>query len=163
MQPLRRRALRRFITIALIAVAIVVIVLVALVAGGVLVVPSHSATPVTISSVHLVIQEENSSGGPWFGAWSINYTGAEGFPIHVAPGGVWWIVWENIFNFDSVNHTIYRVTPSSPFTIASTVPALPDNVLWGSEGGNLQINVATPSTPGATYAVTLVVDTLNPG
>lgn len=160
MDPRRRRALRRGISVGVVAAAIVVVVLLSLIWGGVLVLRSNSPTPVTISSVHLVIEEENSSTGPWLGPWSINYTGAEGFPLHVAPGGTWSIVWETIINFDSVNHTISKVSPSSPFTIASTLPALPLHLLADSEGGNLAITVAAPSTPGGTYAVTLIVDAL---
>jgi hypothetical protein len=163
MAPLGRRGLRRFITIAVVVVAIVVVVLVGLVAGGVLVLPSNSPAPVTISSVHLVIQEGNTSSVPWFGPWSINYTANEGFPLEVPSGETWSVVWANFFNFDSVNHTIYSVTPSHPFTIAYTLPALPHIVAAASEGSNLGIYVAAPSTPGATYAVTLVVDTLRPG
>jgi hypothetical protein len=159
MASFRRQSLRRWITWAVIAAAIVVAVLVALVAGGVLVLFSNSPTPVTISSVHLVIQEDNTSSGVgWFGPWSINYTQAEGFPIQVAPGNTFSIVWENVINFDSVPHSIYRVTSSPPFTIASTLPALAHTVPQDSGDFNLAISVGVPSSPGGTYAVTLVVD-----
>jgi len=170
--PPRSRLLRRAITIAIILVAIVVIVLVALVADNILVLPGSSPSPVTVSYVHLIIEEGNvssPSGGTWFGGpWFLNYSTSEGFPLQVKPGGSFSIVWENLINFDSVNHTIYGVTAyspggSHPFTIASTLPALPHKYQWGSEGGNLAIYVTVPSTPGTTYPVTLVVDALTPG
>ena len=168
----RRRLLRRGITIAVIVAAIVVVVLVALVADNILVLPGSSPAPVTISYVHLIIEEGNVSGpsqGTWFGGpWFLNYSTTEGFPIQVASGGTFNIVWENIINFDTVNHTIYSVTAYSPgnghpFTIANTVPALPQHYIADREGGNLAMYVTVPTTPGKTYAVTLVVDALSPG
>jgi hypothetical protein len=159
---LRRQTLRRVIGWAVVAVAIVVIVLVALVAGGVLVIPpAHSPSPVTVTTVHLIIQEGNSSGTPWFGPWSINYT--TGFPLEVPPGSTFSIVWENVANFDSVPHQIYKVTPSPPFTIASTLPSLPHTLPADSNDFNLGIYIAAPSSPGSTYTVTVVVDGITPG
>jgi len=159
----RRQTLRRVIGWAVVAVAIFVVILVALVAGGVLVLFSNSPPPVTISSVHLIIQEGNTTSGvPWFGPWSINYTSAEGFPLQVAPGNTFTIVWANVINFDSMPHTMYKVNPSSPFTIASTLPALPHTVPQDSTDFNLAISVGVPSTGGSTYAVTLVVDCVTP-
>ena len=147
---------------AVVAAAIVVVVLVGLIAGGILVLPAHTTSPVTISYVDLEIKQGNTSAGvPWLGRGFINYTEAEGFPLQVAPGGTFSIVWENIINLDDVPHTIYKVTPNPPFTIASTVPPLPDTIAVAGEG-NLGIYVGVPSTPGATYAVTLVVDAQNP-
>jgi len=156
----QRRKLRQWLSLGVMAAAIVVVVLLALIWGGVLVLRSNAPAPVTISSVHLVIQEQNTSTGPWLGPWSINYTGAEGFPLQVAPGSTWSIVWETIINFDNVSHTISKVSPTHPFTVASTLPALPLTIPADSEGGNLAIYLAAPSTPGATYAVTVVVDAL---
>lgn len=170
--PPRRRILRRGILIAVIVMAVVVVVLVALVAENVLVIPGNPSGPVTVSYVHLIIEEGNisgSSGGPWFsGPWFLNYSTSEGFPLQVGAGDTFTIVWENIINFDSVNHTVYSVTASSsagshPFTIANTVPALPHHYLYDSEGGNLAITVTVPKTPGTTYPVNVFVNALTPG
>jgi apolipoprotein N-acyltransferase len=147
------------IFLAVLVVAIVVVALVALVAEGVLVLPSNSPARVTISYVHLEILEGNSSNGyPWFGPSSINYTSAEGYPIQVAPGGTWTVVWTFI-NFDDVTHTVSKVTTPTPlFTIGTIQPALPYSLPAGNDHGALAIDVTAPSTPGVTYSVTVVVD-----
>lgn len=152
-----RRYVRRFLTFAIIAVAVVVVVLVILIGLGTLVLPSKSSAPVTISMVHLIVQEGNTSSGvPWLGPWSINYTTAEGYPLQVSPGGTWSVAW-TFFNFDYLAHTIKRATPSPPFTIASYVPGVPYTVNGGEDGG-LSMVISAPSNPGSTYAVTLIVD-----
>jgi len=159
MSPRGRRTLRRVIFLAIVVVAVVVVVLVALVAEGVLVLPSNSPAPVTISYVHLQILEGNGSNQlPWFGPSFINYSAAEEYPIHVAPGGTWSVVW-NFINFDSVAHTVSKVgTPTPLFTIGAIQPALPYTLPAGNDHGALAIDVTAPSTPGATYWVTVVVD-----
>jgi len=164
MSPLSRRSLRRGITIAVIAAAIVVIVLVGLIAGGVLVLASNNSGTVTISYVHLVIQEGNTTNGPWFGRWSINYTEAEGFPIQVPSGGNFSIVWLSIINLDGISHTIYsvKVSPAPPLKFAYTMPKLPLTIPGDAEGGTLGIYIGVPSNPGATYAVTVFVNALSP-
>jgi len=157
MSPRSRRTVRRLIFFAVIAVAIVVVALVALVADGVLVLPSNSSAPVTITSVHLEIDQGNTSGGhPWFGPSSIYYGAANGYPLSVAAGASWSVVWTFI-NFDDVAHTVYKVSPATPFTIGTTQPTLPYSVPAGYDDGALAINVIAPSNPGATFAVTLVV------
>lgn len=160
MSPLRRRALRRWISVAIAAVAVIVVVLLGLIAGGILVLPSGpTPAPLTVSYVVIEIQQGNTSNGvPWFGPSPINIT--TGFPISVAPGATWSVVWLNFFNFDSVNHTINRVTPSAPFRPVSTLPVLPYTVPYDSGDHNLQINLQAPSTPGGTYVVTVVVTAL---
>jgi len=156
MSAFRRRSVRRLVTFALIAAAIVVVVLVALIGLGVLVLPATQTTPVTISSVHLIVdQGQSSSGFPWFGPSSINYTSAEGYPFQVAPGHTWSVVW-TFTNLDSVSHNVTQVSPSSPFTKPATQPALPYAVGPGEDGA-LSIILTAPSTPGSTYAVTLIV------
>jgi hypothetical protein len=159
MSPRGRRAFRRTIFLAVLVVAIVVVVLVALIAENVLVLPSNTPAPVTISYVDLKILEGNGANNePWFGPNFINYSGGEGYPIQVTPGGTWTVVWTFI-NFDNVTHTVYKVaTPTPLFTIASTLPGLPYSLPAGNDHGALAISVTAPSSPGATYAVTVVVD-----
>lgn len=163
MSPLRRRALRRGIAIAIAVVAVIVVVLLGLIAGGILVLPAPpSPTPVTVSYVVLQIQQGNTSDGvPWFGPSPINIT--TGFPLSVTPGGTFSVVWLNFFNFDSVNHTINRVTPSAPFRPVSTIPTLPFLVAYDSGDHNLQINIQAPSPGGGTYVVTVIVTALTEG
>lgn len=159
----RRRRIRRALSVAVAAVAVFVVVLIALIVGGVLIIPSGSGpAPITVRYVTLVIQQGNTSSGvPWFGPSPINFT--SGFPIQVAPGANFSIVWLSFFNFDSINHTINRVSPSSPFTLVSTWPTIPYLVPYDSEGHNLAIWMKAPSTPGATYAVTVVVTATTEG
>lgn len=159
MSPPGRRTARRVIVYLVIAVAVIVVVLVAMIGLGVLVLPSNTPAPVTISSVHLVIEQGTTPGGaPWFGPGSINYTSAEGYPIQVTPGGTWSVVWTFI-NFDVHGHNITQVTagPNPPFTKPSTLPALPYAIAALDDDGLLSITVTAPSTPGATFAVTLTV------
>lgn len=156
MASFRRSTVRRLFTVLLIAVALLVVVLVALIGFGVLVLPAHSSAPVTISSVHLVIdQGVTSTGQPWLGPSSINYTSAEGYPLQVSSGQTWSVAWTFI-NFDDAAHSITLVTPSAPFAKPTTQPSLPYNVLAGDEGA-LSIILTAPSTPGVSYAVTVTV------
>ncbi len=153
---MRRQSTRRLVTIAIIAASIVVVILVALIGLGVLVQPASQTSPVTITSVHLEIDQGTSSSGlPWLGPSSINYTSAEGYPVHVSPGKTWTVVW-TFANLDSVFHNVSQVSPNSPFTKPATDPSLPYAVGPGEEGA-LSIILTAPSTPGATYAVTLNV------
>lgn len=159
MSSFRRRSVRRVLTFVIAAVAIVVVVLLALIAEGILVLPSNSPAPVTISSVQLQIdQGVTVNGDPWLGPSIINYTSAEGYPIQVAPGGTWSVAWTFI-NFDNVPLTISQVSPhpSPPFSNPTTVPSLPYTVAAGDDDGALSIIVTAPSDPGATYSVILVV------
>ena len=160
--PRSRRALRRWLGAAIAVAAVVVVVLLVLVAEGVLTIPAaHAPTPVTIQRVQFVIQQGVTSDVPWFGPSPINFT--TGYPLQVAPGAVWSVVWENFFNFDRYNHTINRVTPSAPFGVSSTLPALPDVVPFDSEGNHFAVYLQAPSTPGSTYVVTVTVSALTEG
>lgn len=153
----RRRTRHRWFTFLIIAAAIVVVVLVALIGFGVLVLPSKSPAPVTISSVQLVVHQGlTSNGDPWLGRSWINYTGAEGYPIQVAAGSTWSVVWTFI-NFDDVPHNITQVSPSLPFAQPTTQPPLPYAVGAGDDDGSLAIILTAPNNPGATYAVVLNV------
>jgi len=163
-----RTVVRRAISIAIVAVAIFVVVLLALILGGVLVLPGHSPSPVTIRYVRLVVLEGNTSSGvPWFGpgTQSINFT--LGFPIQVGPGDTYSITWSSFLNFDPVAHTFREVTwnttppiSGSLITKATTLPALPDLVAANADDQNIEIYLTAPYTPGATYAVTVVLNAL---
>ena len=162
MNPLRRRTLRRLLTIGLIVAAVVVVVLLILIASGILVLPSKSPAPVTITYVHLTVIENVTAGGyPWFGptSRSINFT--NGFPLQVAPGKTFSVVWANFANLDSVPHTLnglsWTTTPAASVTKAATLPALPYTVPAEANDNNLQITFTVPSTPGATYIVNAVL------
>jgi hypothetical protein len=160
--PLRRRKLRRTLAVALVAAAVIVVVLVVLVAAGVLVLPSNSPKPVTITSVTLhILQGEGPNGIGWFGASYVNYSAATGndYPMTVAPGGTWGVSW-SVQNFDnsSASHTIYSVVADAPFVIASTSPSMPFLVVSGLDSHTLlSITVAAPSTPGITYADVMII------
>jgi len=161
--PPSRRTFRRWLAVAIAVAAVVVVVLLVLIGVGVLTIPpSHTPTPVTITKVVLEIQQGNTSGGvPWFGPSPVTFT--TGFPIQVAPGSTWSVVWEHFPNFDQYNHTISQVTPSAPFVLSSTLPALPDHIGFDSESNNLAIYMQAPSTSGGTYVVTVIVSALTVG
>jgi hypothetical protein len=164
--PQRRRKMRRAIAAAVVAVAALLVVLVVLVAAGVLVLPSNNPKPVTITSVTLhILQGGVSNGSGWFGPSYVNYSAATGqeYPVSVAPGGTWGVSW-GFLNLDNsgASHTIYSVTANAPFTIASTTPPMPDVIPPGSDHNTLSIVVAAPSTAGATYTVTIIVNAETP-
>lgn len=153
-----RRQVRQLLTIVVAIAAAIVVVLLVLIAAGVLVLPAKSPTPVTITSVTLEIREGNTSGGmPWFGPSTVVYNSTDSnYPLSVAPGGTWKIVW--VFdNFDNHFHNISQVLPAAPFTLGTTQPNLPYEVLPGEEDCALAILPVAPSTPGASYHVTIVV------
>lgn len=162
MNPLRRRTFRRWLTYAVIAASVVVVILLILIANGTLVLPSKSPAPVTITYVHLQVLEGNTSAGyPWFGPNSTSVTFTNGFPLQVAPGGTFSVVWLHVTNFDSIPHTLKSVlwstTPSVNVTKASTIPALPDTIAPDTGESNLEFIFTAPSTPGATYSVNAVL------
>jgi hypothetical protein len=154
-----QRKVRRAITIAIIVVAVVLVVLEALIVGGILVLNSKGPAPVTIGSVSLKVDEgQTSAGDPWFVPQYVNYTTDDGYPLQVAPGGSWTVDW-TFLAVDNVNHTIYSVTVSAPFSLKGTVQTLPMKIAPGSDQGLLGIEVTAPSTAGASYpVVTVTVD-----
>jgi len=152
----RRMSRHPLLTVSIIVAAIVVVVLVALIAFGVLVLPSNSPAPVTIQSVHLKVIEGNTSqGDPWLEPNIVNYNSSEGYPHSLAPGATWTVVWQFI-NFDDASHNITFVSPSAPFAKPAVYPSLPYGVRAGDEG-TLAMTLTAPSTPGVTYALTLTV------
>jgi len=170
MNPLRRRSLRRAIFAAVAIATVVVVVLVALVAAGVLVLPSNSTAPVTITSVHLVIEQgKNANNVSWLGPSSINMTA--GYPYQVAPGANWSVSWF-IQSFDTVNHSVYKVIPTSvPKTTAGTNFTIGGYQVAGNwvrlpfvvpplDEVSFQIFVAAPNQPGGSFALTLTVNAL---
>jgi len=163
----RRRTFRRVLTIAIAAVAILVVVLLILIAGGVLIIPGHTTPPVTISSLQVRVIEGNTSGGmPWFGVNSPERNYTSGYPLQVAPGSSFYATLF-FYNYDTVTHTLRSVEagsiPREPVQVTSTTPMLPVPVLpspASAEGQSLIVYVTIPSTPGASYVLTLNVSAI---
>lgn len=163
----RRRNIRRALTIAIAAVAVVVVVLLILVAGGVLVLPGHTTAPVTISYLQVRVIEGNTAGGmPWFGVGSPEKNYTDGYPLQVAPGSTFDAALY-FFNYDNVSHSLLTVEagsiPRAFVPVSSTVPSLPVTILPSPEsieGQNFIVYVTIPSTPGATYVLTLNVSAI---
>jgi hypothetical protein len=165
----RRRTLRRVLVVAIAAVAALVVVLLVLIAGGVLILPGHTTPPVTISYLQVRVIEGKTSGGVlWFGNGSAekNYTG--GYPLQVAPGSSFDATLF-FYNYDTVNHTLLNVQASSIpkefVPVTSTTPTLPVTILPSPEsieGQNFVVYVTIPSTPGATYVLTLNISAVPP-
>ncbi|HYB79968.1 MAG TPA: hypothetical protein VEG66_09480 [Thermoplasmata archaeon] len=166
----RRRRLRRALTIAIAAVAVLVVVLLVLIADGVLVLPGHSASPVTISYVQIRVLEGNTSAGtPWFGVGSPEKNYTSGYPAQLTAGST--VDVPTFFlNYDTnYTHTLRTVTattiPKEYIPITQTVPALPIPILpWSEEpdGQNFLVYVTLPSTPGATYVLIITVSAIAP-
>ena len=117
----RRRA--RLLWTLVAAVAGLVVLLVALVGFGYLRLPSAPPPSVTVSQVDwTVLEGTTSSGVGWFGNSSFNYSLAEGFPLTVAAGSSFSVVWTTM-NWDISPHTVSYVAVSSPFTLDRSTPA----------------------------------------
>jgi len=155
---MKRRGLRKALTILVIAAAVIVVVLLILIGVGVLVLPSNSPASVTVDAVHLVIHQGNTSGGqPWLGPDSIYYDSMNSnYPQQIAPGGSWTVDWSFI-NFDNHYHNITGVIPKAPFTLGSTMPTIPVQLPPNAESLGLAITVVVPNTPGTTYPLVTVV------
>jgi len=157
----RRRQLRRALTVAIAGVAVLVVVLLILIADGVLVLPSHTSAPVTISYLQVRVIEGNTSGGmPWFGVGSADKNYTDGYPLQVAPGGTFHAALF-FFNYDNVTHSLHSVqastAPTQVVNVSSTTPSLPLPIPPSPEGQNFIVYVTVPSTPGATYVLTLTI------
>ncbi len=165
---------RKRLIFALVGVmAVVLTVLLVLIAAGVLVLPSHTPAPVQIDAVAVqILQGTTATGESWFHmTWFNVSSSAEGYPVSVSPGGSWSIPIP-ITNWDSINHTIYDVVPSSTaaaygFKIRGTDPVTPVSVPamgYTEPGENIfAIYVTTPNLPGTTYqSITIVVNALTP-
>lgn len=162
----RRRIFRRVLIVAIAAVAVLVVVLLILIAGGVLILPGHTTPPVTISYLQVRVTEGNTVGGmPWFGNGSLerNYTG--GYPLPVAPGSTFNVTLY-FFNYDSVPHTLLNAQagtiPNEFVPVTSTLPSLPFEIFPTPEGQHLTLYLTIPSTPGATYVLTLNISAVPP-
>lgn len=150
------------LTIAIAAAAAVVVVLLILIAGGVLVLPGHTISPVTISYLQVRVVEGNTPGGiPWFGIGSPEKNYTAGYPLEVAPGSSFDATLY-FFNYDNMTHTLRSVQagtiPKEFVPVTSTVPSLPLSILPSPEsieGQNFIVYVTIPSTAGATYVLTL--------
>ena len=163
----RRRAVKRTLTVAISAVAALVVVLLILIAGGVLVLPGHTTTPVTISYLQVRVVEGMTAGGmPWFGVDSPEKNYTDGYPVQVAPGGSFNATLF-FFNYDNVSHTLHSIrattTPTESVQIASTEPALPLMIPPSPEsieGQNFVVDITMPSTPGATFVLMLNISAI---
>ena len=165
----RRKTFRRVLTVAIAAVAALVVVLLILVAGGVLVLPGHTTAPVTISYLQVRVSEGNTSGGmPWFGVGSPERNYTSGYPMQLAPGSSFDATLF-FYNYDTVNHTLLNVQastlPKEFVPVTSTTPKLPVTILPSPEsieGQDFIVYVTIPSTPGATYVLTLNISAIPP-
>ena len=165
----RRRALRRMLTVAIAAVAVLVVVLLILIAGGVLIKPGNTPAPVTITSLQVRVIEGNTSGGlPWFGATSPERNYTTGYPLQV-PAGSTWDATLFFYNYDTVSHTLSSVQagsiPRESVPVTSTTPNLPVTIPPSPEsieGQNFIVYVTIPSTPGASYVITLNISAILP-
>lgn len=160
----RRRIFRRVLTAAIAAIAAIVVVLLILIAGGVLVLPGHTTSPVTISYLQVRVIEGNTSGGmPWFGVGSAEKNYTDGYPLQVAPGSTFDTTLY-FYNYDNVTHTLLTVQastiPRESVPVTSTTPSLPLPIRPSPasiEGQNFIVYMTIPSTPGATYVLTLTI------
>lgn len=139
------------------AVAVMAAVVVGLVLYQVLITPS-APPKVTITSVRWNVTQGTVAGGPqgWFGPNQFNYTGADGYPLNVSPGGTFGTSWAFI-NYDQYNHTIRNVTANPPFRVVATQPVLPAMAPAGFDDGELLLTIQVPNTPGTVSALYLNV------
>ena len=160
---------RRLRTIAVLAVAGALIVVLALIAAGILVLPSTGPpAPVTVTQVCVTVLEgTNSTGYGWFGPSSYCLSGvADHYPYQQAAGSQVTMYLPTL-NYNNVNETLYSVSVASPFTLVSTLPPLPYVVApisvnpEGIDGG-LAVMVLLPSTAGATLTMYVTVNALSP-
>lgn len=162
--PRRRKRLRRALTIAIAGVAVLVVVLLILIADGVLVLPGHTSSPVTISYLQVRVIEGNTSAGmPWFGVGSTDKSYYDGYPLQVAPGSTFHAALY-FYNYDNVTHSLLSVQastiPTQAVPVTSTTPSVPLPIPPSPEsieGQNFVVYVTIPSTPGATYVLTLTI------
>ncbi|HXQ49443.1 MAG TPA: hypothetical protein VN842_06710 [Thermoplasmata archaeon] len=143
------------------AVAGVVVVLLVLIGSGILVRPSTATPTVTVTEVQWVLlQGTTRDGFGWFGPSYINVTDADGLPVTVASG--WTLTLSVILaNLDSSNHTISLVTPSPPFVVDHTTPALPSAVDSGEDDWDLGVTVTAPSVSvDSSYVLVLTLDAI---
>ncbi len=139
------------------AAAGVVCVLLVLIALGYLVLPASAPSPVTVASVHWTIDQGRTlAGAGWLGPSEFNYTGANGFPYSVRPGGSFVVTW--LFsNFDNRSHSIVNISAANGFAVRSTSPTLPAPVAAAEDDAYLMVTVVVPNEPGADLALNLTV------
>lgn len=155
---------RHLWTIAVAIVAVVLALLLVFIATGILVLPTHgSPAPVSVTAVQFtVLQGTNASGLPWLGPSSFNYSGAaNGYPFQVAPGAKFSVPveWRN---YDGSPHTLYSITAQSPFTFASSSPALPATLTAYQDDAFMQIYVLAPNSAGAHLTLFLTINAYPP-
>ena len=158
---------RRHLWIICVAVAtVILVVLLALIGLGVLVLPGGAPpAPVKIQEVQFsILQGRNSSGLPWFGP-NFTYSGlVNNYPFSVAPGGNFTLP-VTIYNYDSVNHTVYSMSPSPPFTFDSSSPSFPwivQPVAKSDDSGNFDLTITAPNSAGDTLTLYITINALPP-
>jgi hypothetical protein len=163
----RRLSRRQWWTVAVVVAVGILVVILGLIAAGVLVIPpTGPAADVKIQVVCVsLIQGNNASGDPWFGASHFCLTGVGNNLPYSSPPGSSVNIPVPILNYDQVNHTIYSVQAGPPFQVQRTLPPLPyvvDSYRTNPEGidGGLMVFVVLPSSPGAALGLNLTVNAL---
>jgi hypothetical protein len=145
----RRGTRKRILQLGIVLAAAVVAVLLLLIAFGYLVLPSSPPNQFRVTGVHWTILEGTTPGGlAWFGPSQFNYSGADGYPVEVSVGKTVTIPW-SFSSYDTVNHTIYSVVASSPFTVVNCDPSLPAIVPSGTDDALLTVTVQVPGAGGS--------------
>jgi hypothetical protein len=158
---------RRFLWTIVVAVAtVILVILLALIGLGVLVLPGTAPPPpVQVQEVQFTfLQGDNASGLPWFGP-NFTYEGAvNNYPYSVAAGTNFTLP-VIIYNYDNVNHTVYSMNPSPPFTFEKSEPTLPwvvqpvDKV---DDSGIFDLTIQAPNSPGKLLTVYITIDAIAP-
>ena len=163
---------RRLVGYLVIAAAALVAVLLVLIGLGILVLPSSSPAPVSVTETnYTVLEGKTAYGSYWFGIIEsgfnasftdrLSFPGFNGYPGNLAPGGSFGVdvlLWNN----DSTAHTVYSVSVAPPFIYLTSDPTLPIPVPAGADNAAFTFTVRAPNTPGASYALNLTINALNP-
>jgi len=161
---LKRKLTRsRVLGIAIAVVASVVAVLLILIGVGVLRLPGAAAPQVTVAAVEWnILQGKTQFGFGWFGNNSRNMTDVDGLPVTVASGHTFALSL-TLSNLDHVNHSLYSVVASSPFAVSGVLPALPVNVVSGSDDFVMTVTVTAPTVSSdTTYSLILTINAIPP-
>jgi hypothetical protein len=121
------------------------------------------AAPFIVTSVQFtILQGANSSGLPWFGP-NFTYSGSvNNYPFSVAPGANFTLP-VLLYNYDNVNHTVYSMSPSSPFTFVKSTPAFPwivQPVDRSDDSGTFDLVMQAPRIPGDTLTLFITINAL---
>lgn len=142
-------------------VATILVVLLVLIALGYLVLPSSPPATVTIEKVEwTILQGTTSQGHGWFGNSSFNWSTADGYPVAIKAGTTFELPWSPS-NLDTVSHTVYSISVSSPFSCVSSRPALPTSVPPGDgDDGGFNFGISIPGSSSGSYTLEITVNAL---